>query len=136
MAGVGAGALSIISSIAQNYKPDKSVWSAGGASILIFAAGAVLVGVFGGIPAFAFIPAIPFTMTEVAPVAIAVGHFVASYVSPTKKQAIDQLAEKIDVDVSHLKKFIPEIQETYPAGVNGNKGDTTPVAQSNINPKQ
>lgn len=139
---MAANAGDIVKFVLSNFKPDKSVWAGGGASILTFLAGCVLVGAGVSIPPVSVFglhlisAAIPLTMTMVAAAAPAVGHIVTSFVSPTEKQAIDQFAAKVQTKVEAVKTIIPVLKQEFPSGKNGQteSGDNPPPSQSNINP--
>lgn len=135
---------SILSAALGNFKPDASIWAGGGASVLVFLAGCIAVGMGLAIPPVSILgvhliaTSIPLTMTMVAAAAPAIGHFVSAYVSPTEKQAIDVFAKKVGANADNIKAIIPLLQasavEQFPADKNGQTdSDTQAPSQSNIN---
>lgn len=130
--------LDIVKGALGLYKPDASTWAGGGAAVLTFMAGCVLVAAGVAIPPISILgihlvsASIPITMTMVAGAMPVVSHLVTSLVPATYKQTIDAFAQKIDAEVQDVKTVIPVIQASYPDGKNG-QGEAPPVSDSNIN---
>lgn len=102
-------ALSALSSFVQNYKPTQSVLSGGAATILVFVVGTVLVSLGVSIPGVGIL-----TMPIVSGAAPIIGQIVTYFVPDSAKDSMQQLANKLQVDVDHLKTFVPQIQAAYP----------------------
>src|SRR5690349_21068941 len=116
----------------KNFQLTNSIATGGGASVLIYAAGAALVSVDFVVPGIG----IPLTMSMVGAAALVGGHVVTALMPDSVKQQVDALGKKIGVQVSDLKTMVPQIEASYPTGKNG-QTDKPPVstgqANSNIN---
>lgn len=106
-----ASALSMGMTALKSFQPDASVYAGGGAAILTYAAICGLAAAGLSIPVLN----IPITMAMAGPAAIAIGHIVTSFVSPTTKQAIDTLAKKVDTTAATIKAALPQTYAEYPA---------------------
>lgn len=106
-----ASALSMGMTAVKSFQPDASVYAGGGAAILVYAAICGLAAAGLAIPLLN----IPITMEMAGPAAIAIGHIVTSFVSPTTKQAIDTLAKKVDTTAATIKAALPQVEDSYPA---------------------
>lgn len=109
-----ASVISIASSALKNFNPTTSVLAGGGASILVFAIGCVLVSAGVAIPVLN----IPITMTMVAAAAPAIGHIVTSFVPDSYNQQINALAAKVKTSAENIKAIVPQTYVEYPQDAN------------------
>ena len=79
----------------KNFQLTNSIAAGGGASVLIYAAGAALVAANVVVPGLG----IPLTMGMVGAVALVGGHVVTALMPDSVKQQVDALGKKIGVQV-------------------------------------
>jgi hypothetical protein len=109
----------------KNFQLTNSIAAGGGASVLIYAAGAALVAANVVVPGLG----IPLTMGMVGAVALVGGHVVTALMPDSVKQQVDALGKKIGVQVSDLKTMVPQIEASYPP----QSSPPTTLTPSNIN---
>ena len=91
-----------------------SVKKGGAASVVVLAVGAVLVSLGITLPLGIGI----LSMAEVQSVALIIGPIVTAITKDSQKQAIDQLADHLQVSASHIQSMIPQIQASFPKNEN------------------
>lgn len=105
-----ASALGVATGALKNFNPTASVLAGGGASVIVFAIGCILVATGVSIP---FLN-IPITMTMVAAAAPTIGHIVTAFVPDTYNQQINALAIKVKTSAENIKSIIPQTYAEYP----------------------